>query len=88
MQLGRPFGCFFSHAHHIPRAHRFDGVRQRLRFVFTGPILLIVKDQVVHRASANPHHRCPAGLAFQRNQTKCFLHAGMNEEIGGAVIAR
>ena len=42
----------------------------------------------VHVTAANSHHRCAAGLTFERNQSKRFLNARMNEKVGRAIIAR
>ena len=44
------------------------------------------QNKLVHVAAANPHHRRAAGLTFQRDQTKRFLHARMNKEIGRSII--
>ena len=48
----------------------------------------LVKNDPVHVAAANPDDRCSAGLTLQRDQPKCFLHARMNKQIGGPIVAR
>src|SRR5437588_7155352 len=50
------------------------------------PIFPVMKNQVVHRAAANADHRRPTSLTFQRDQTKCLLHARVNKKIGGSII--
>src|SRR5437773_10378614 len=44
-------------------------------------------NNIVHAAATNSHHGRPARLTLQRRSAKSFLNTGMNEEIGGAVVA-
>src|SRR5205814_8993252 len=44
-------------------------------------------DNSVHVTAANSQRRRAAGLTFERNQSKRFLNARMNEKIGRAIIA-
>src|ERR1700704_5705123 len=67
-------------------AQVFDGVGQRCRRIFARPRFLFVKDDPVHVTAANANDRRSAGLTFERDQAKGFLHARMNEEIGGAMV--
>ncbi len=57
------------------------------RRVLASPRFLFVKNDAVHVAAANSHHRRAAGLTFERYKSERFLDAGMNEKIRRAIIA-
>src|SRR6476660_8129703 len=57
------------------------------RRAFYAAFLQIVRNDFVHAAASDSHYRRPARLTLQCRQSKCFLDTGMDEEIGGAVVA-
>jgi len=56
--------------------------------IFSGPIFLTAKDNSIHVAAANSYNRRGAGLTLQGGQTECFLHSGMDEQVGGPIEPR
>jgi len=54
--------------------------------VFARPERLVALDDAVHVAAVNADDGRAAGLRFERDEAEGFLHARMNEEVGGAVV--
>ena len=63
----------------------FDGCRQRGDAVFTRPERLISMHDAIHVAAADADDRRAASLRLERHKPEGLLHAGMDEEIGGAI---
>ena len=63
-----------------------DGGGERGGGVFARPEGLVAVDDAVHVAAVDADDRCAAGLRFERHEAEGFLHAGVDENVRGAVV--
>src|SRR5207244_3204792 len=86
MQLSRALSRSSPQDRQLPGGESLNRLRKRFRLIFQRPIVLLMENQVIHRATTNADHRRAAGLTLQCDKAESFLHARMNKEIGGLVI--